>query len=154
MIAINARNGDSARAARPIDILLVDDSPGDVFLMRQALAEQPFPVRIRVAKDGAQALELVHNRQDDPDLVILDLAMPRAPGMIFLERCVNPNLPVVVFSSSGSREDQLRALRLGAREFIRKPTHFGAFADQVSQIVSNWVRPSDAVAAGARKADV
>ena len=148
MTLLNARTGESARAAKPIDILLVDDSPGDVFLMRQALADQPFPVRVRVAKDGAQALELVHNRQDDPDLVILDLAMPRAPGMMFLERCVNPNLPVVVFSSSGSREDQLRALRLGAREFIHKPTHFGAFADQVSQIVRNWVRQPDTVAAG------
>ena len=141
MIGMNARNGEIAQPARPVDVLLVDDSPGDVFLMRQALADQPFPVRIRVAKDGAQALELIHNRQDDPDLVILDLAMPRAPGMIFLERCINPNLPVVVFSSSGNREDQLRALKLGAREFVRKPSHFDAFAAQVSQIVRNWARP-------------
>src|SRR5271154_6915262 len=127
MTLLNARTGESARAAKPIDILLVDDSPGDVFLMRQALADQPFPVRIRVAKDGAQALELVHNRPDGADLVILDLSLPCGPGMMFLERCINPSPPVVVFSSSGSREDQLRALELGAREFVRKPSHFDAF---------------------------
>jgi DNA-binding response OmpR family regulator len=109
-----------------------------VFLTRHALAEQPFPIYVHVARDGAQALQLLTGQSLHPDLMILDLDMPRVTGLAFLER-YHATFPVVVFSSSGSLEDQHRVLELGASEFVRKPNHFEAFADQVSRIVRNWV---------------
>ncbi len=122
---------------KPVEVLLVDDSPGDVFLTRQALADEPYPVRVHVAVDGAQALRLLTEQDLHPDLMILDLEMPRVSGLMFLER-YHPTFPVVMFSSSANLNDQQRALELGAREFVRKPNHFEAFANQVSQIVQHW----------------
>jgi CheY-like chemotaxis protein len=125
---------------KPIVVILVDDSPGDVMLTRQALAEEPFPVRCYVATDGAQALQLLTRLDIHPDLMILDLNMPRVSGRMFLER-YHPSFPVVVFSSSMNHDDRDRALELGAREFVRKPNHIEAFTDQVSQIVRQWAAP-------------
>jgi chemotaxis family two-component system response regulator Rcp1 len=124
---------------KPIEVLLVDDSPGDVFLTRQALADEPHPIHVRVAVDGAEALRLLTEQNVRPDLMILDLDMPRVPGLAVLER-YHATFPVVVFSASASLDDQTRALELGAMAFVRKSNHFDAFADQVSQIVRNWVR--------------
>jgi|HubBroStandDraft_6_1064221.scaffolds.fasta_scaffold2022406_1 CheY-like chemotaxis protein len=123
---------------KPIVVILVDDSPADVMLTRQALAEEPFPIRCYVATDGAQALQLLTGMDINPDLMILDLNMPRVSGPAFLER-YRPNFPVVVFSASTNLDDRDRALELGAREFVRKPNHIEAFTDQVSQIVRQWV---------------
>jgi CheY-like chemotaxis protein len=125
-------------STKPIEVLLVDDSPADVFLTRQALTEHPFPVYVHLASDGAQALRLLTEQNLHPDLMILDLDMPRVTGLAFLER-YHAAFPVVVFSSSGNLQDQHRVLELGASEFVRKPNHFEAFADQVSQIVRKWV---------------
>jgi CheY-like chemotaxis protein len=118
----------------------MDDSPGDVYLMCQALAEEPFPIRVHVAKDGAQALQLLIEQNIRPDLMILDLDMPRVPGLAFLEQ-YSAVCPVVVFSASASPDDQNRAMELGAREFVRKANHFDVFANQVSQMVQDWVPP-------------
>jgi DNA-binding response OmpR family regulator len=108
-----------------------------VYLTRQALAEEPLSIRVHVAADGAQALRLLTEENIRPDLMILDLDMPRVPGLAFLEQ-YHATFPVVVFSASASSDDQNRALELGAREFVRKPNHFEAFANQVTQIVRTW----------------
>ena len=104
-------------------MLIIDDSPSDVYLTRQALAEEPYPVHCHVAPDGAEALRLLSERSFHPDLIILDLDMPRVSGLVLLER-YRPVCPVVVFSSSENLADRHRALELGAREFVQKPRHF------------------------------
>jgi chemotaxis family two-component system response regulator Rcp1 len=89
-------------------ILLIEDNAGDVFLIRQALAEAPTPMGISVAIDGQQALQLLSNREFQPNLIILDLNDPKIPGIALLEQC-KPAAPVVVFTSSANPAEMQRA---------------------------------------------
>ena len=131
---------------KPIEVLVVDDNSGDVLLICQALTEQLFPVRVHVALDGAQALQLLENGQVAPDLVILDLNLPKVSGLSFLLRCQLQN-PIVVFSSSNSPDDLRRALELGAKDFVQKPSDFGTYKQRISEMVRNWVHPAARLAA-------
>jgi CheY-like chemotaxis protein len=116
---------------RPVELLLVEDNPGDILLIRQTLAHEPFPVSVHVALDGEQAIHMLAEQYVKPDLVILDLKLPKVSGLSFLERC-QLEAPIVLFSSL-TRPDDLR------REFVQ----------QVSQIVRNWAFP-DGLPASAR----
>lgn len=122
---------------RPVSVLLVEDEAGDILLMRQTLAGEPIPISIHVAMDGTQAIDLLTTRYFEPDVIILDLKLPKLSGLSFLER-YRPEVPVVVFTSSSNIHDQQRALELGAAEYIQKPTDLEAYTRVVSQIVRNW----------------
>jgi len=84
---------------RPIELLHVEDCAGDVLMVRHALAGQRIPVSIHVAVDGKQAVDMLAGRHFDPDLILLDLRLPKLDGLTFLERS-RPKVPVVVFTSS------------------------------------------------------
>jgi DNA-binding response OmpR family regulator len=129
---------------KPVEVLLVEDNPGDILLIRQILAHEPFPINVHVAVDGEQAIQMLAQQYVKPDLVILDLKLPKVSGFSFLQRC-QLDVPVVVFSSSFSTDDVFRSFRLGAKEFFQKPTDLDAFAWQVSQIVRNSVCPKGRV---------
>lgn len=131
---------------KPVELLLVEDNPGDVLLISQVLRDEPLPIRVRVAVDGEQALQLLEDQDYKPDLVILDLNIPKVSGLSFLARCVL-EAPVVVFSSSSSPHDQRRSYELGAKEFVQKPSDLQAFAWRVSQVVRTWAFPRDTAAA-------
>jgi DNA-binding response OmpR family regulator len=124
----------------PLQVLLVEDNLGDVLLIRQALASEPYAIDVRVARDGEQGLEVLSDLQYKPDLVILDLNLPKLSGHALLERS-HIAAPVIIFSSSSNPDDLLRAFELGAREYVQKPTDLAEFARQVSQIVRTWGRP-------------
>jgi CheY-like chemotaxis protein len=83
---------------KPVELLLVEDSPGDILLISQVLRDEPIPIKIRVAVDGEQALQMLEDSQFRPDLVILDLNIPKVSGLSFLARYAL-EAPVVVFSS-------------------------------------------------------
>src|SRR5215469_10321325 len=123
---------------RPVSVLLVEDEAGDILLMRQTLAGEPIPISIHVAVDGKQAVEMLSQDQLKPDVVILDLKLPKLSGLGFLEG-YRHNAPVVVFTSSSNIHDQQRALELGAKEYIQKPLDLGEYTRIVSQIVRKWV---------------
>jgi len=124
----------------PFELLLVEDNPGDILLIRQILLEEPFPVRVHVALDGEQALQMLVEKQFEPDLVILDLNLPRVSGLSLLARCrFERPIPIVVFSSSSSPDGERRSLELGAREFVQKPSDLQEFARRVAHIVRDWV---------------
>lgn len=125
---------------KPVEVLLVEDNAGDILLIRQALKEEPFRTNIRVAMDGEQAIQMLAARQFDPDLVILDLSIPKVSGLALLER-IQGGVPVVVFTSSTSPQDRRRSFELGAKEFVQKPTEPKAYVGLVSQIVRNWASP-------------
>jgi len=116
----------------------VEDEAGDILLMRQTLAGEPIPISIHVAVDGKQAVEMLSQDQLKPDVVILDLKLPKLSGLGFLEG-YRHNAPVVVFTSSSNIHDQQRALELGAKEYIQKPLDLGEYTRIVSQIVRKWV---------------
>ncbi len=131
--------------AKPIEILLVEDNAGDVLMVRQALAGEPFPINLHIALDGKQAVQILAARQFEPDLVILDLNIPKISGLSVLE-CSQASVPVVVFTSSSSPQDRQSAFELGAKDFVQKPTDLEVYGQVVSQMVRNWARPSQASA--------
>jgi DNA-binding response OmpR family regulator len=122
---------------RPVEVLLVEDNAGDILMVKQALAGERYPVSIRVAVDGKQALDMLSHRHFDPDLVILDLNLPKLDGLSLLER-THPNVPVVVFSSCTSATDIQRSFELGVRDFIQKPLDADEYLQVVSYIVRRW----------------
>jgi len=121
-------------------ILLIEDDAGDVLLIRQILSEAGFPISVRVARDGEQALQVLANPEFKPDLIILDLNIPKVPGIALLAKC--PLLaPAVVFSSSANPTEIQRVMELGVREFVRKPVDFEEFANVVIKMIRDWANP-------------
>jgi len=131
--------------SKPVEVLLVEDNAGDILLMRQTLAREPFPISIHVAVDGKQAMQMLAARQFEPDLVILDLNIPKVSGLSVLE-CTQPEVPVVVFTSSSNPHDRQYSFDLGAKDYVQKPTDLSEFVRQVSQIVRTWARPEPSMA--------
>jgi DNA-binding response OmpR family regulator len=126
---------------KPVEILLVEDNAGDAVLIRQVLADSPIPVHLHIARDGEQALLMLASSDFKPDLIILDLNIPRIPGAALLERWRPGGTPVVVFSSSLNEAERKHVLELGACEFVPKPTDLQAFINAVFEIVQKWGTP-------------
>jgi CheY-like chemotaxis protein len=133
----------------PIEVLLVEDDPGDVQLTREAFAEHRVPNRLTVVHDGASALAYV--RQEDPftdavrpDLILLDLNLPRRDGReVLAEIKADPSLreiPVVVLTTSAAEADILASYRLYANAYVTKPVDFDRFISAVKQIDDFFVR--------------
>jgi DNA-binding response OmpR family regulator len=118
------------------EVLLVEDSVGDVLLTRQILTEMP--IKLRVARDGLQALLMLADPTFDPVLVILDLNMPDISGHEVLTRYHPQNPPVVVFTSSWNEEEKRRTLAMGACEWVNKPMDLDAYAGAVRGMVEKW----------------
>jgi CheY-like chemotaxis protein len=139
---VRSGSNPTMKPLRPVQILLVEDKAGDILLMRQALAGERIPISIHVAVDGEQAVEMLSRRHFDPDLVILDLTLPKRDGISVLEE-TPPGVPVVVFTSSTDPEHRKDALDLGALEYIQKPSDLDEYTGVVSQMVRHWAVPRD-----------
>jgi two-component system response regulator len=133
---------------RPIDILLVEDNPGDVDLTKEALEGAKVCNRLHVAEDGEQALDFLFRRGKfagvpRPDLILLDLNLPKRDGRQVLEAIkAEPALaeiPVVILTTSGAEEDVARAYRLHANCYITKPVNFKQFLKVVQAIEDFWL---------------
>lgn len=131
------------------EVFLIEDNPADVLLTRQALSKYPIPIKIRVAKDGEQALMTLTTPECRPNLIILDLNMPKVDGHTVLERYRAKDVPIVIFSSGGNELEIQRALALGAREYVKKPIGFRPFVDAVCGIVDRWLGKKGDPGAGA-----
>ena len=125
---------------KPLEVLLVEDNPGDILLIRQVLENEPWPINVRVAMDGKQAVQMLAARHFSPDLLILDLNVPKLSGLSVLE-CSQREIPVVVFTSSSDPLDRRCSFELGVKEFVQKPTDLAVYAEVVSQIVRHWAAP-------------
>lgn len=131
-----------------IEILLVEDNPGDVELVREALETGTTRHNLSVVRDGVQALRYLH-RQDEyaekqlPDIVLLDLNLPRKSGREVLEAIKsNPALqwiPIVVFTSSKADEDINKSYALHANCYVTKPVDFEQFMQVVKAIEDFWL---------------
>lgn len=131
------------------EVLLVEDSAPDVRLMREAVREAGAPIALVHARDGIDALALLRERAGhtparQPDLILLDLNMPRMNGRELLHvLAADPKLsgiPVVVLSSTRSSEDVRATLALGARAHVAKPSDVDALAAFVKTIRERWPR--------------
>lgn len=118
-----------------VNLLLVEDSPADVYLVREAMKAEGTPFRLQVAEDGEVAMEMLKQVEaqtgPQPDVLLLDLNVPRRDGIQILERVRRSehcrDIPVVVISSSDSPADRQRALALGATQYFRKPSTLDEF---------------------------
>jgi CheY-like chemotaxis protein len=134
-----------------VEILLVEDSLGDVYLTGHLLAEATLPVKLTIARDGQQALTMLADRDFQPAMIILDLNLPVMSGYEVLKRNPHKDIPVVIFSASSNTADVERGLSLGAREYVRKPMDMEGYRNAVVGMVRNWAIPEDD-ANGARPA--
>jgi two-component system, chemotaxis family, response regulator Rcp1 len=133
---------------QPIEVLLVEDNPGDVDLTREALAAAKVCNRLHVAEDGEAAIEFLHRRGDfadapRPDLILLDLNLPKKDGrQVLKEIRANPDLteiPIVVLTTSQADEDILHAYQLHANCYISKPVGFQQFLVVIKAIEDFWL---------------
>ncbi|OBF84511.1 two-component system response regulator [Mycobacterium sp. 852002-51163_SCH5372311] len=128
---------------RPIEILLVEDDPGDELITREAFEHNKLSNRLHVAHDGEEGLNFLYRRgeyQDAPrpDLILLDLNLPKYDGRQLLEKIkFDPDLsriPVVVLTTSSAEEDILRSYQLHANAYVTKPVDLDQFISAVRQI--------------------
>jgi len=134
--------------ARPIEILLVEDSPSDAEFTVEALKEAKVRNHLSLVEDGVQAMEFLrrqgqYTKAPRPDLIMLDLNLPRKDGReVLAELKADANLkmiPVVVLTTSRAEEDVLRAYQLHANCYITKPVDFQQFLSVVRAIESFWL---------------
>lgn len=122
-------------ASQPLRVLLAEDNPGDVLLIREALALRFTGVEVSVQEDGEQMMDTLALLESGgapcPDIVLLDLNLPRITGDEVLESLrrspVCAKVPVIVITSSDSPRDRQAATRLGADRYFRKPTDYDEF---------------------------
>lgn len=133
---------------RPIEILLVEDSPSDAQLAIEALQAAKIANRLSHVEDGVEALQFVRRQgpyrdAPRPDLILLDLNLPRKDGREVLEELKqDPDLktiPVVVLTTSRSEQDVLRSYKLHANCYISKPVDFTQFMEVVRSIEHFWL---------------
>jgi CheY-like chemotaxis protein len=126
-----------------ISVLLVEDDPGDVMLVREAFAADKVGNTLSVVSDGVEAMRFVRGEGDyagveRPDLVLLDLNLPRKSGAeVLAEIKSDPQLstiPVVVLTTSQAEEDVLRSYEMHANAYVTKPVDFDRFGEIVRQI--------------------
>jgi CheY-like chemotaxis protein len=130
-------------AGQPIEVLLVEDDPGDVLLIREAFDYNKVHNHISVVNDGEQALAFLRNEGQyadarRPDLVLLDLNLPRKDGREVLAEVKADDrlrtIPIVVLTTSEAEEDVLRSYELHANAYVTKPVDFERFVAIVRQI--------------------
>jgi two-component system, chemotaxis family, response regulator Rcp1 len=133
---------------RAVEILLVEDSPSDTELTVEALKEAKVRNHLSIVEDGVQAMEFLRRQGEfkdapRPDLIMLDLNLPRKDGREVLAEMKSDNdlkaIPVVILTTSRAEQDVLRAYELNANCYITKPVDFEQFLEVVRSIESFWL---------------
>lgn len=136
-------------AATPIDVLLVEDDPGDELMTREAFEDNKIGNTLHVVRDGEEALDFLYRRGDHPeaprpDLILLDLNLPKYDGRQVLEKIKSDpdlaHIPVVVLTTSAAEEDILRSYKLHANAYVTKPVDLDQFIAAVRQIDDFFVQ--------------
>jgi len=133
----------------PVEILLAEDNPGDVKLTRKALEKGRLANNLHVVNDGVETMQFLRGEGEyegrpRPDLVLLDLNMPRKDGREVLEDIKGTpglkRIPVVVLTSSEAEKDVLRSYELHANAYLTKPVDFSGFIDVVGKLEEFWLQ--------------
>jgi two-component system, chemotaxis family, response regulator Rcp1 len=134
--------------ALPIQILLVEDSPGDVRLTQEVLRDAKIANELHVVGDGESAMAFLRQTGEfadrpSPDLVLLDLNLPRKDGREVLEEMSEDDklhtVPVIVLTTSAAEQDILRSYQLSANAYITKPIDLNEFINVVRSIETFWL---------------
>ena len=134
-------------AEQMLEILLVEDSPDDLELAQMALKNNRIANHIRVARDGAEALEILFGTGGQapatPKVIFLDLKLPKVDGLEVLQRLKGDprtrHIPVVVMTSSREESDVVRSYQLGVNSYVVKPVDFEKFTEAVRQLGLYWL---------------
>jgi len=130
------------------NILLVEDNEGDVLLIKECLMETHLPIHLHVVEDGVQAMQFLRREEKDvgvplPDLIVLDLSLPRKNGReVLAEIKADPaleNIPITVFTSSEAKEDIDNAYERHVNAYINKPLKYEDFNQAVKSMVEVWL---------------
>lgn len=133
---------------RPVEILLVEDNPGDVRLTLEAMKENKMYINMHVVEDGEKAMAFLRRqgpyaRVPRPDLILLDLNLPKKDGrQVLAEVKSDPDLkriPVVILTTSAAEEDVLRTYDLYANCYVTKPVDLDQFIKVVRSIEEFWL---------------
>jgi two-component system, chemotaxis family, response regulator Rcp1 len=133
---------------RPIDILLVEDNPGDIRLTQETLTDSKMHNNVIVVYNGEEALAYLYRRGEyrsavRPDLIILDLNLPKKGGLEVLEQVKEDpelkHIPIVILTSSKAEEDILKTYNLHANCYVTKPLDLEQFCTVVNTIESFWL---------------
>jgi CheY-like chemotaxis protein len=134
-----------------IEILLVEDNLDDAEMTLRALRKANIVNNIKVARDGAEALEFIfgenaqthHRVEDVPKLILLDLKLPKIDGFEVLKRIKDDprtkRIPIVVLTSSREQQDVVESYQLGVNSYIVKPVNFDGFVDAVGKLGMYWM---------------
>ena len=134
--------------AGPLEVLLVEDSPGDVRLTREAFRDAKVHIKLHVASDGTKAMAFLKREGEyadapRPDLILLDLNLPKKDGRQVLEEIKESlllkSIPVVILTTSSSEADILRSYMLHANCYITKPVGLEGFLKVVRSIDNFWL---------------
>lgn len=132
---------------RTMEVLLIEDNPGDVFLTKKALSQANIDINVTVAPDGEAGLDLLSNALEKgdanwPDIVLLDVNLPKKDGkQVLAEMKQSPDLkriPVVILTSSSAEKDILQSYDLHANSYIIKPVNLEKFCDVASVLENYW----------------
>jgi CheY-like chemotaxis protein len=134
--------------AQPFDVLLIEDEPADANLVRLALKESKLYCHLYHVFDGLEALAFLHNEGEEnknvprPDLILLDMNMPRMNGREFLAAIKTDAqlnaIPVVMLTTSDVERDVITSYKLGASGYITKPVDIDQFIDAIRQLDNYW----------------
>lgn len=124
-------------------IIIIEDNPGDIELMRLALSELDFDINFRIFEDGQDALNFLQNKAFDKrvfDLVVMDINLPGLSGFEILEQLNDEvfEIPMVIFSSLKSSEHKQRALHFNIKEYLVKPTSTQEYFRIVQSFSRYW----------------
>jgi chemotaxis family two-component system response regulator Rcp1 len=126
-----------------IEILLVEDNLDDAFLAQEVLREAKFANHVSHVKDGEQAMAALRSGDKHPDLVLLDLNLPKKDGrQVLAEIKTDPELrmiPVIVLTTSAAEEDVIHAYSNYVNAYVRKPVGFAELVDAMRRIEDFWV---------------
>lgn len=134
--------------AAPYEVLVIDDEPGDIELVRRAIESGPYPCRVTTAIDGTDGLSKIRSAAHGappaatPDLILLDLNMPRMNGREFLQAIKHDphlaHIPVVVLTTSTAERDVDRVYDLGAAGYVTKPVDLDQLYKTIHSIEDYW----------------
>lgn len=128
---------------KPIEILLIEDNEGDIFLTSETLKESPIPTQITIVRDGYEAVKYLQKKEPycnctTPDLIFLDINLPKLNGHEVLKRMKSTaalkDLPVVMLSTSSSKEDQNLSYENKADRYLTKPLDVEIFTEIASSV--------------------
>lgn len=132
---------------RPVHLLIIEDNPGDVRLLEEAFSELRANVRIQVAKDGAEGIAVVGGtipgREGSPDLILLDLNLPKISGHDVLVKIKSDprtrHIPVIILTSSRAESDVHRAYQSHANAYLRKPSTLEGLLSTARDVKNFWM---------------